>query len=309
MPLLLPPAARRTALSRRAFLRAAAAGAGALALARPARGAAAIGPPVWALLSDTHIHANPEQVSREQKMAANLRAAVAEVAEIGPRAALVNGDLALKDGQSGDYATFLSLLEPLRAAGAPLHLLLGNHDHRGNFLAAAESAASPIVEQRHVGAMLDGDLHWLFLDSLDRVDAVTGLLGPAQLQWLARALDAQPATPALVFLHHNPQADNMGIPDAPALLDVLLPRPQVKVVFFGHTHKWTRWETGGVHFVNLPAVAYAFDAKEPRGWVKAGAIEGGLALELRSLDPEHPRHGERVELGFRPDAPRRISRF
>src|SRR5215203_7176399 len=43
-----------------------------------------------------------------------------------PACVLINGDLALRDGQPGDYRRFAQLVQPLRDAGLPVHLTMGN---------------------------------------------------------------------------------------------------------------------------------------------------------------------------------------
>src|SRR5436305_1748841 len=149
MPIHLPP------LTRRRFLAGAlAAGAGLLAR----RGSATepdADPHAWALLSDTHIAADRSVVTRQVNMADHLAAVNKEVTALPRRPAgvLVNGDCALKTGQAGDYATFSELLKPLREAGLPLHLTLGNHDHRDRFLAAFDGDKAPPVAHRHVAVV------------------------------------------------------------------------------------------------------------------------------------------------------------
>ena len=50
---------------------------------------------------------------------------------------------------------------------------------------------------------------------------------------------------------------------------MVLPRKQVKAYFYGHTHIWGRTDISGIHLVNLPAMAWAFDPTQPRGFVTA----------------------------------------
>jgi hypothetical protein len=58
-------------------------------------------------------------------------------------------------------------------------------------------------------------------------------------------------------------------------------------------------EANGLHEINLPPTAYVFNSAMPNGWVRATLSEGGLALELRALDPQHPQHGEKHQLAWR----------
>jgi hypothetical protein len=128
------------------------------------------------------------------------------------------------------------------------------------------------------------------------------LLGQEQLNWLAQALDAEPNTPALVLVHHNPgiTGGNMGLKDTLALFEVIRPRKQVKAYIFGHTHHWqVEQETSGLHLINLPPVAYVFREADPSGWVHATVASGSLRLELRCLDTAHKAHGQIAELKWR----------
>jgi hypothetical protein len=58
-------------------------------------------------------------------------------------------------------------------------------------------------------------------------------------------------------------------------------------------------EQDGLHLVNLPAVAYAFQDGYPIGWVDWRLSDSGAKLELRCVDPAHPQQGEKHELAWR----------
>jgi hypothetical protein len=304
MPVHLPP------LSRRQFLAGSIAAASAL-VAKDALWAAAeqvaADPHRFALLSDTHVAADRAAVSRGVTMARNMGKAVAEVAALSPRpaAAAVNGDLALSEGLGKDYVTLLDLLAPLRAAGVPVHLGLGNHDHRDRFRAALpekERAATPVAD-RQVYRVESPRADWFVLDSLRETNEVAGALGEQQRRWLDEALAARQDKPALVVVHHNPDPKaphGGGLTDTPELLELLARRTNVKALFFGHTHAWSVREEKGLHLINLPPVAYVFAEGYPSGWVDVRLTDAGASLELRCIDPTHPRHGEKHDLRWRP---------
>jgi 3',5'-cyclic AMP phosphodiesterase CpdA len=217
-------------------------------------------------------------------MAENLRAVVAEILaqRQPPLAAMIDGDLALTDGQDGDYHTLLQLVDPLRAARIPLYLGLGNHDDRAHFrnVLNVEPRADTEVVDKQVGVVDGPDLRLVILDSLDRVNVTPGVLGERQLRWLAQVLDAGTKTPTLVFVHHN-------LADAPsALLAVLASRRQVKVVLFGHTHTWARSRHDGLHLVNLPAVAYPFADDQRLGWCRFSPTAEGAEIVFHRLGEE-----------------------
>ena len=187
----------------------------------------------------------------------------------------------------------------------PLHLILGNHDQRENFskaIAPTLPGAAPSPVDGKLVSVLETPLaNWFLLDSLDKTAVTAGELGKAQLDWLAKALDARPEKPAIVMAHHYLFYPG-GLEDSDALLEVLTPRPQVKAYVFGHSHMWQRWTWRGIHLINLPAVAWVFDPAQPHAWVDMKLTATGATLVLSSLDKTHPKHGERVELKWRTKA-------
>jgi 3',5'-cyclic AMP phosphodiesterase CpdA len=306
MPLTLPP------ISRRRFLAGSlAAGAGLWsgrlwAAAEHRRR----DPHRFALLSDTHVAGDRTHVERGTNMADNLRKACAELLKLEPlpAAALVCGDCAFRAGLAEDYTTLIELLGPARAAGLPVHLALGNHDHRDRLWAALpdgdEARAKPLLKDRQVLRVESPRADWYVLDSLDVTNGTPGTLGAAQVAWLAENLDSRRDKPALVMVHHNPdeRANPTGLTDTKALLDVLASRRQVKALVFGHTHDWSVTKTAdGLHRVNLPPTAYVFGEGKPSGWVDVRVNEGGAMLELRCVDAAHKHHGQKAELAWRGD--------
>jgi 3',5'-cyclic-AMP phosphodiesterase len=278
-------------LSRRDFLAGLALGGATLALAEPAPAGDDEGP--WfALVSDTHIPADRGQRAFGQLPGENLRIVIADILSRPrrPEGVLINGDLALKDGKPADYAAFLTLLEPLRRAGLPIHLTLGNHDDRGHFRQAIRGLipADSTVEEKHAGAFEVLGRRFLLLDSLDQVDKVPGRLGEAQLAWLAHELDAHKDIPTLVFVHHPPHSGTRwrrhdALLDGDALLDVVEPRAWVESLVFGHTHRWSQTTEYGLDFVNLPAVAYSFQPEQPLGYCRLDLAGGRPRFALRDV--------------------------
>ncbi len=301
MPIYLPPSSRRDFL-RRSLI----AGAGLLVAPSVLADVRPTDADSWAFFSDIHIDADPAVVTRRVNMTDHLKSVVAEVLALPelPAGVLVNGDCAHASGQTGDYARVAELLAPLRESGRPIHLLLGNHDNRERFWEALESertAKRPLAD-RQVALVETPKANWFLMDSLEKTSSTPGLLGKEQLDWLATTLDAHTDKPALVFVHHNPgiSGGNIGLQDTVALMEVIRPRKQVKVYFFGHTHVWTHSvDDTGLHLVNLPAVAYVFTQGEPSGWVHAKLASNSMRLELRCIDHRHKAHGQVLDLPWR----------
>lgn len=298
MPITLPP------ISRRQFVLGAAAGAAGLMLQPSLAGDATANPNRFILMGDTHIAGDRSLVSRGVVMHDNLQQAVAETLGLTPRPAsvLVAGDLAFTAGAAEDYGVLVELLQPLREAGLPVHLALGNHDNRERFWEAVRPSDDPSpVEDKHVTVLPCPAANWFILDSLDETNKTPGVLGEAQLTWLAKALDDKADKPALLMVHHNPDFSPQprALTDTGPLMDAIVDRQHVKAVFFGHTHQWKLAEREGIHLVNLPPVAYVFAKGKPSGWVDAQLTSQGATLTLQSLDQQHPQHGETHELSWR----------
>lgn len=300
MPVTLPQ------LSRRAFLkRAALVGAAALA---PHSYAGLFGKArdkhTYAFFSDTHVAADPASVHAGVNMTDNFAGCVRElrVWPVKPAAIIVNGDLAFNHGTPGDYVTFGSLAHPLRAL-APVHLSLGNHDEREHFWQAFPHDAARLesVPDKQVTFFSSDRANWFLLDSLDVTAQTPGDLGPAQLDWLDRELTARTEKPAIVVCHHPLDVTGlMGLRDSLALENLLVRHQQVKAFIFGHTHNWNiAQHPSGVHLINLPQTAYAFQPGRPSGWVRATLARDGMELELRCLDPHHPEHAQIKKLKWR----------
>src|SRR5207253_2654287 len=220
-----------------------------------------------------------------------------------PAGLFINGDCAFNSGESGDYATVAELLIPIRTSGMPVHLALGNHDHRERFWSAFadEKAANHPVLDRQVSLLKTPRANWFILDSLEKTLSTPGLLGPEQLGWLGKSLDENPKKPAIVMIHHNPGlSGNMGLKDTVALFEVIRPRKQVKAYIYGHTHTWkVEQDDSGLHLINLPPVAYIFHEGDPSGWVRMMLRKDGMNLELRCIDSTHKDHGQKFDLKWR----------
>jgi hypothetical protein len=306
-----------------------------------------------ALFSDTHIAADAAKIDREVNMADHLKLAIEQVLKLdqgdGPPAnLLINGDCAHSSGLAGDYVQLLKLLEPISAAGLPIHMTLGNHDSREQFAQSVPyaklgpgSTVEGAVEKKHVLMLATPLADWFILDSLIQVKTTPGEIGAAQLAWLKEKLDdpKRGDKPAIVMTHHNPvlslvgaatqpaspvapasapasqpspasatqpatkpattqAAKISGMLDTNALLDVLVPRKQVKALVYGHTHVWSQEKHDGLHWLNLPAVAYVFKASQPSGWVDCRVTEKSLRLELCCVK-DHPQQGQTRTLEWR----------
>lgn len=259
------------------------------------------------LLNDTHIG---EQHPESSPVPSHLRQVVSELVDrpSKPACVLINGDLALKDGQPGDYRHFARLIAPLQKAGIDTHLTLGNHDHREAFYNVLKERRpeNPAVESRHVAVVQTPQANFFLLDSLHRTMVTPGTIGGLQLEWLATALDRFPTKPAIVVTHHNPRlgGDPLhfpgGLTDSEELWKVIGPRRWVKAYIHGHIHDRSYAQHEGIHILNTPATSYVADpSQSTTGWTTAKLSATGVRLTTHTTDARHPWNGESKTLTWR----------
>lgn len=260
-----------------------------------------------AILNDTHIG---EKHPESSPVPTHLRETVAYLVGLPkhPAAVVINGDLALNNGQPGDYAHFAKLIAPLREAGIPVHLTMGNHDDRDVFhdvLRSEKNEAAPVAS-KHVSVVRTARANLILLDSLKLPNVPQGLLGGEQLGWLAKALDANTDKPALVFAHHNPRLGGDprhfpgGLEDSEELWKAISARRHVKAYIHGHIHHRDFFEHEGIHILNTPATSFvANPASSTTGWTMLRIVDGGAKVTTHTHISEHAWNGVTVDLKWR----------
>ena len=253
-----------------------------------------------ALLSDTHIPADVQNNYRGFYPYQNLLKVVPDVASFSPDAAVITGDLARLTGEPGDYANFKKLLEPL-VEKTPIFMGLGNHDHRENFLKTFEqsSGQKPPVSGKHVVVINKGPARLIVLDSLLFTDKVPGLLGKAQRQWLENYLKDSDNTPTILCFHHSLEDGDGDLLDVLRLFGMIEPIQKVKAIVYGHSHVYGFSQFKGIHLINLPAVGYNFNDKDPVGWVEAKLTSQGGDFTLRAAAGNTQTDGRTTKLTWR----------
>jgi 3',5'-cyclic AMP phosphodiesterase CpdA len=225
-----------------------------------------------------------------------------------PACVLINGDLALKDGQPGDYRRFAQLIQPLRDAGLPVHLTMGNHDVREVFydvLSAEKPAQSPVAA-KHVTVVQAQHANFFLLDSLQKVMIAPGELGQEQIAWLGKALDAHANKPAVIVAHHNPRlgGDPLHFPggliDSESLWEVLAGRRHVKAYVHGHVHHRDLAKHADIHIVNTPATSYVAKPElSTTGWTMARLRSDGMTITTHTHLADHAWNNQNDALAWR----------
>ncbi len=296
-------------ISRRSFLAGSALTLGGWVLL-PATGRADgdVDPNRFILMADTHVCADRNAREHDCNPDETIQQAVKDILELTPRPAgvVVAGDCVYLHGLKPDYEALKEFLAPLRKAGIPLLLAMGNHDNRTSFALVFPDAVilhGAELKDRKVAVVETPHADWYLLDSCKMTGHTPGEFGEAQLSWLGGRLEKAPSKPALLVAHHYlmTAAEENGLEDTEAFLKIIGPRRQVKGYIFGHSHAWSlKQREDGLHLVNLPANAWLFKEEHPRGFVDAQLQEGGCVLTLHCLNREDKRHGEKHTLDWRP---------
>ena len=250
----------------------------------------------WALLSDTHIAADPQDHYRRFYPYRNLQEVIARIACDPPDGLVIAGDLARLKGKTQDYQNLRTLLTPL--AGRPIYLGLGNHDNRRDFFQAFGAGYDDdgAVENKHVVTTEMGPVRLIVLDSLLNVNWMTGKLGPQQRTWLEEVLQICDDRPTILFLHHTLNSELL---DMGRLFEIIRPVPKIKAVVYGHSHKYGYSEVAGIHLINLPATGYNLAGRQPVGWVEARLTKDGGEFTLHAIGGNRKNDGHTQTLAWR----------
>jgi len=263
-----------------------------------------IDPELVVILNDTHIG---EKHPPDSTVPSNLRFIVGNLTQqvLKPAGVLINGDLALKDGQPGDYQHFSRLVQPLRDAGIETHLTLGNHDNREVFyeILKDERRANPTLQSLHVSVVKTRHANFFLLNSLKETMVTQGTVGSQQMKWLETMLDEHADKAAIIVTHHNPRlgGDPLHFPggliDSQELWDVLTKRLHVKAYIHGHIHDRGFAKHRGIHIINTLATSYVADPKtSTTGWTSIRLNATGAVLTTYTTDPRHPWNGKQKKL-------------
>jgi len=254
----------------------------------------------WALMADTHVTLDPKEVYRTFNIDDNFKKAVAQVVEAAPDGAVIAGDIARLLGKPEDYAMVVQLGRPMTSR-APVGFVMGNHDHRENFYAAfpRRTGAPANVRDKYAVVIETAGLRFVLLDSLTTTNTTGGLLGEAQRQWLEKYLGGPDPRPVFLFLHHDMRSGKNSLLDADQFFKIILPRKQVKAVFYGHTHVYQYSKVEDLDLINLPAVGYSFNDSQPLGWLDARMTAEGGDFTLRAFASNTADNGKTTSLAWR----------
>lgn len=209
------------------------------------------------VMSDLHLV--PEgKTSMTLDTAARLQAAVARVNEKYSDFdfCILAGDLA-DLGEAAAYERMKAILAQMKI---PVHITLGNHDHRPTYLEVF--GADKASETGNVDFVIDEKGYRIIVLDSSEPGRVDGVLEEAQLDWLRARLAEAMDRPVIVVLHHNAnalhiEADNIKLLDEKPFLAALKTHPDVRQVIAGHVHLTSVALHHGISFVTLAGGHYS----------------------------------------------------
>jgi Icc protein len=164
----------------------------------------------------------------------------------------ISGDLT----ERGEAETYLVLEERLKTFPLPVHLMLGNHDDRENFLKIFNGPLEGGFVQH---SLIRNGQHFLFLDTLKGGPSSAGLYDEPRRTWLRAALAKANGAPVYIFMHHppfrihHPLMDLIPLEDGDGFGD-LLKGHNVRHLFFGHAHRTISGQWRRISYSALPGL-------------------------------------------------------
>lgn len=292
-------------LRRRSFLKGALglSAAGVLHLPALAAPKKPVGADHFAFVSDIHIRTKPIRKIQTAKHFGKVSDQILALPKL-PTAVIICGDCACLTGKPEDYVLLKKVLEPLRKGGIPIYLILGNHDDRDQLWKAfpeqKTTDGSKFEDPKHIKIISAPSVNLFLLDSKITGDFRYGRLGKDQIAWVDKKLKELPDKPAIFMAHHPSDFKASPLEDYDELCKVFEKHPQAKACFFGHAHRWyqKRGKEEKIWQVCIPSPAYTFGKGEPIGWLDVRFNPKGVNLTLNSLEENHPKQGEVVNLDW-----------
>ena len=193
----------------------------------------------------TDIHFSVEHLERKINPVERLEAGLHHAARYNGDAShiIITGDLT----HHGDVPSYELLRDTLKKYDLPLHLMVGNHDNRENFLSVFPD--TPANTNGHVQQTIDVANHRLIL--LDTLDGPPydyplshrGMLCKKRLGWLDEQLSTAGGRNCIIFMHHHPHnigfraMDTIKLANGDAFYEVIEAHGNTQHIFCGHVHR------------------------------------------------------------------------
>ena len=183
-----------------------------------------------------------------------------------PDLVLVTGDLT-QEGAPDEYGDARA---GLSALDMPAYVIPGNHDDRGNMIAAFGADGYLPQDGQFLQYEIDsGPLRILALDTHVPGES-GGILCGERLAWLDQRLSEAPDRPTMICMHHPPFAtgipsfDAIGCRGGDALGHIVARHSNIEAVLCGHVHRAMaiRWRGTMVNVTPSTVYQYPLELRE-----------------------------------------------
>jgi len=196
-------------------------------------------------LSDLHIQGKDDEQFLGLDTAQRFRAVVEHIRQSSyhPACFVISGDLIHDAGEAG-YEHVKALLTDLESFGAPIHMVLGNHDNRVAFQRVILQDSDIDECRRYYHAHVIDGIKLILLDSRES-DKVYGTFDDEQMTWLSEQLSDD--LPSILVFHHHPCPTPFKILEK----HLLVPESAEKLAKAIEGHRVIGILNGHVHFNNF----------------------------------------------------------
>lgn len=170
----------------------------------------------------------------------------------------------------------------------PVHITLGNHDHRPSFLSVFGDHF--VAETGKVDKVIDLKGYRIIVLDSSEPGRVDGVLEATQIAWLRARLAEAMDRPVVVILHHNANAlhiesDDIRILEPDAFIAALKSHPDIRQVIAGHVHLTSTATFRGLPFTTLSGGHYSCTVdQEPRIPMRRLTGPGQMAIVIADAD-------------------------
>lgn len=164
---------------------------------------------------------------------------------------VITGDLA----DRGEVSAYQLLSDQIAGLEMRCHLVLGNHDHRENYLRCFVDTT--IDDHGFVQYTVKTSAGVFIV--VDTVEYGThgGIYCDQRREWLQATLAKHQDEPVYLFMHHPPFdlnlpcLDAIGLADQQVFAEIVSPYGNIRHLFFGHAHRPLSGNWQGISFSSL----------------------------------------------------------
>lgn len=172
---------------------------------------------------------------------------------------VITGDLA----DRGEDSAYRFLAEQISRLDMECHLILGNHDHRENYLRCFTQAK--VDDHGFVQYTVQTPAGVFIVIDTVEYNTHGGIYCEQRREWLQATLAKHRHEPVYLFMHHPPFdlnfpcIDIIGLAEQQAFTEIVRPYPNIRHLFFGHAHRPISGNWLGISFSSLRGTNHQVD--------------------------------------------------